>query len=152
MKEIYFLIIKSHKNTHIPKTFKVTGVYNHYLIYKIITSLDQTWLHSLVRGYIFTRYLCLPLPKWVHCFWDGSHWHWRQRKTSYLLCNWNTLWNILMILDRNVDQDKMMCHIQDWHFWLSFGVITLLFEKDLFSVRSGTRIPFGIFWWYLVEM
>ena len=28
-------------------------------------------------------------------------------KTSCLHCNMNTLWNILMILGRNVDQDKM---------------------------------------------
>ena len=28
-------------------------------------------------------------------------------------CNLNTLWNILMILGRNVDQDEMTCHIQD---------------------------------------
>ena len=29
------------------------------------------------------------------------------------LCNLNTLWNIMMILGRNVDQDEMMCRIQD---------------------------------------
>ena len=29
------------------------------------------------------------------------------------LCNLNTLWNILMILGRNVDQDEMTCRIQD---------------------------------------
>ena len=34
-------------------------------------------------------------------------------KTACLLCNLNTLWNILMILGRNVDQDEMTCHIQD---------------------------------------
>ena len=35
-------------------------------------------------------------------------------------CNLNTLWNILMILGRNVDQDEMTCHIQDWQLWLSY--------------------------------
>ena len=54
----------------------------------------------------------------TYCFWDGSCWHWR--KTSCLLCNLNTLWNILMILGRNVDQDEMTCRIQDWQLWLSY--------------------------------
>ena len=47
----------------------------------------------------------------TYCFWDGSRW--RQHKSSCPLCNFNTLWNILMILDRNVDQDEMTCRIQD---------------------------------------
>ena len=29
------------------------------------------------------------------------------------LCKLNTLWNIFLILDRNVEQDKMVCHIQE---------------------------------------
>ena len=29
------------------------------------------------------------------------------------LCNLNTLWNILMILGRNVEQDKATCGIQE---------------------------------------
>ena len=41
-------------------------------------------------------------------------------KTSCPLCNLNTLWNILMILGRNVDQDVMTCCIQDWQLWLSY--------------------------------
>ena len=32
----------------------------------------------------------------------------------YPLCNLNTLHNILMILGRNVEQDKMTCHLQEW--------------------------------------
>ena len=44
-----------------------------------------------------------------YCFWDRS----RRCKTSCPLCNLNTLWNILMILGRNVGQDEMMCGIQD---------------------------------------
>ena len=32
---------------------------------------------------------------------------------SCLLCKSNTLWNIFMILDRNVEQDQMTSHIQD---------------------------------------
>ena len=29
------------------------------------------------------------------------------------LCNSNTVWNIFMILGRNVEQDKMMCLVQE---------------------------------------
>ena len=29
------------------------------------------------------------------------------------LCKSNTLWNILMILGRNEEQDQMTCHIQE---------------------------------------
>ena len=65
----------------------------------------------------------LPLPKGGgHCFLDRSRRRQRRRrrKTSCLLCNLNTLWNIFMILGRNVDQGKMTCHIQDWQLWLSY--------------------------------
>ena len=54
----------------------------------------------------------------TYCFWDGSHW--RRRKTSCPLCNLNTLWNILMMLGRNLNQDEMTCCIQDWQHWLSY--------------------------------
>ena len=30
-----------------------------------------------------------------------------------LLCNMNTLWNILMMLGTNVEQDEMMCCVQE---------------------------------------
>ena len=36
-----------------------------------------------------------------------------------LLCNMNILQNILMILGRNVEQDKMTCCVQEWQLWLS---------------------------------
>ena len=29
------------------------------------------------------------------------------------LCNSNTLWNILMVLGRNVEQDQTMCRVQE---------------------------------------
>ena len=32
---------------------------------------------------------------------------------SCRLCKSNTLWHILMILGRNVEQDLTMCHIQE---------------------------------------
>ena len=56
----------------------------------------------------------------TYCFWDKSCWRRRRRKTSCLLCNLNTLWNILMILGWTVDQDEMTCSIQDWQLWLSY--------------------------------
>ena len=31
-----------------------------------------------------------------------------------------TLWNIFMILGRNVEQDEMACHVQEWQLWLSY--------------------------------
>ena len=36
------------------------------------------------------------------------------------LCNTNTLRNILMTLVRNVEQDEMMCCVQEWQRWLSY--------------------------------
>ena len=37
-----------------------------------------------------------------------------------LLCKSKTLWNIFMILGRNVEQDQITCHIQDWQLCLSY--------------------------------
>ena len=36
------------------------------------------------------------------------------------LCKSKTLWNIFVILDRNVVEDQMMCRIQEWQLWLSY--------------------------------
>ena len=73
----------------------------------------------------------------TYCFSDGSRWRRRRRKTScphcdnsgFLtfsvislfclkqiscpLCNSNTLRNILMVLGRNVEQDEMLCCVQE---------------------------------------
>ena len=35
------------------------------------------------------------------------------------LCNSNTLWNISMVLGRNVEQDQTTCRIQEWQLCLS---------------------------------
>ena len=35
-------------------------------------------------------------------------------------CKSNTLWNILMILGRNVEQDKWTCRLQEWQLWLCY--------------------------------
>ena len=92
---------------------------------------------------------------------------WLGRKTStqtifdsdyaLILCPlWksNTQWNFFMILGRNVEQDERTCNVQEWKLLAS-----LLLEFSALScvwiwirVHSVTRIPFGIFWWYLVEM
>ena len=67
----------------------------------------------------------------TYCFWDGSRQ--RQRKTSCPLCNLNTLWNILMILGRNVDQGERTCCIKDWQLWLSYfwSYHTLFYLKKI---------------------
>ena len=54
----------------------------------------------------------------AYYFWDGSRWRWS--KTSCLLCTLITLWNILMIFGRNVDQEEMTCRIQNRQLWLSY--------------------------------
>ena len=36
------------------------------------------------------------------------------------LCKSKTLWNIFMILGRNVEQDQMTCRVQEWQLCLSF--------------------------------
>ena len=42
------------------------------------------------------------------------------------LCKSKTLWDIFMILDRNVEQDQKTCHVQnDNSAFLTFGVISL---------------------------
>ena len=45
---------------------------------------------------------------------------WQYIWISRLLCNWNTLWNISMVLGRIVAQDQTTCHIQEWQLCLSY--------------------------------
>ena len=91
-------------------------------------------------------------------FWDGSRWcgrqWWHRLKTSCPLCNLNNFWNILMILGRNVDQDEMTCHIQGWQLWLSYfwSYHPLFYLKKISCPLCNSKIPFGIFWWYMAEM
>ena len=91
-------------------------------------------------------FLLLPLSPFVIFDW---------------LCNAlyksKTLQNILMILGRNAEQDEVTCGIQEWQRWLSFfwSYLPLFFcccFFKLISVRSVIGIPFGTFWWYLVEI
>ena len=68
------------------------------------------------------------------------------------LCNFNTLWIILILLSRNVEQNEITCCVQEWQL-LAFLLLDLspllVFEFDFMSAL--TLIPFTIFW-YLVEM
>ena len=54
---------------------------------------------------------------------------------SCLLCKSNTLWNIFIILVRNVEQDKMRC-VQKWQLWLSYFWSFL----PLFCFWNGFRV------------
>ena len=37
-----------------------------------------------------------------------------------LLCKSKTIWNIFMILGRNVEQNQTMCCVQELQLWLSY--------------------------------
>ena len=80
----------------------------------------------------------------TYCLWEGSG----VRSTSCPLCNLNTLWNILMTLCRNVDQDEMMCHIQDWQLWLSYfwSSSPLFYLKDFVSSVIWMPVGFNDTW------
>ena len=92
---------------------------------------------------------------WLSYFW------------SYFLCFvWHRfcvrfvtriLWNILVVLGRNVEQDQTTCRVQKWqlclsYFWPYLPLLYLTVIMHWFRVRSVCQIPFGIFWLYLVEM
>ena len=38
----------------------------------------------------------------------------------FLCLNMNTLWNILMIIGRNIEQEEITCCIQEWELWHDF--------------------------------
>ena len=83
-----------------------------------------------------TRHPLHPLPTpppkggWTYCFWDRSRQH--RHETFCPLCKLNTLRNILMILDRNVEQRDDLSHTR--MTTLSFLLFELLpfvsFEID----------------------
>ena len=73
------------------------------------------------------------------------------------LCNSNTLWNILMVFGRNVEQDEITCCVKEWQLCFSYfpHYLPLLYLRVImhwFRVRYISRTPFRIFWWYLVVM
>ena len=64
-------------------------------------------------------------------------------------CNWNTLWNILMVLVRNVEQDEATSRTRmtTQPFLLLVLSLFVIFDNvyALFHVRSVSRISFRIF-------
>ena len=92
---------------------------------------------------------------WLSYFWS-SHPLFYLKKTSCPLCNSSTLWNISMVLGRNVEQDQTTCLVQEWqlclsYFWRYLPLLYLTVIIHWFHVRSISQRPFGIFLWYLVE-
>ena len=64
------------------------------------------------------------------------------------LCKSKTLWNIFIILGRNVEQDQTMCQVQEWLPSLLLALSPfVIFDTDnpLISFRSLSQRPFGIF-------
>ena len=58
------------------------------------------------------------------------------------LCKSNTLWNILMILGSNEEQDQTTCHIQEWQLWLCLLLELsplLVFEFYFLSLLCNTN-------------
>ena len=58
---------------------------------------------------------------------------------------------------RNVEQDETMCHVREWqlclsYIWHYFPLVYFTLIMHWFRVHSVSRIPFGIFLWYLVEI
>ena len=110
----------------------------------------------LVEMYVRTTCQIQDWKLWLSYFWS-YHPLFYLKKSSCPLCNLNTLWSILMVLGRNVEQDQATCCVQEWHFCLSFfwrylpslylTVIIHCFRVSFVSQRS-----FGIFLWYLLEM
>ena len=68
-----------------------------------------------------------------------------------LLCNTYTLRNILMITGRNVEQDKTVCRLQEWHFWQGWGAgVGICFLFGFFCVFFFSKKPFSsllLFFW-----
>ena len=67
------------------------------------------------------------------------------------LCKSKTLWDIFMILGRDVEQDQTTCHVQnDNSAFLTFGVISLFLFLTMiihwFRVRSVSQNPFEYFY------
>ena len=89
---------------------------------------------------------------------------WRYLPLLYLtvIIHWfrvccNTLWNIFMLLGRNVEQDQRTCLVQEWqlclsYFWHYLPLLYLTVIIHWYCVCSVSQKPFGIFLWYLVEM
>ena len=98
---------------------------------------------------IFWRYLVEQdqttccLQEWQLClsyFWS-YHPLFYLKKISCLLCNSTTLWNISMVLGRNVEQDQTTYQVQEWqlclsYFWRYLPLLYLTVVIHWFRVRS----------------
>ena len=98
------------------------------------------------------------VKEWQLCL--SYFWHYLSLLCLKLIMHWfrvcyvksNTFWNILMLLGSNEKQDQTTCHIQEWHFFYFWSYLPFLCLDLMSCVCSVTCTPFGIFWWYLVEM
>ena len=70
------------------------------------------------------------------------------------LCKSKTLWNISMIVGRNVENRARwrVAYKNNNSGFLTFGAILHCFVWNRFLVCSVTGIPFRIFWWHLVKL
>ena len=78
-----------------------------------VTCRVQEWQLWLSYFWIYLPLFCLKL-------------------ISRLLCNWNTLWNISMVLGRNGEKDQTTCHGQEWLLCLSYfwRYLPFIFDSD----------------------
>ena len=123
-------------------------------------NLNTLWniLMVLCRNVEQDQTMC-RIQEWQLCL--SYFWHYLPllylTVISCPLCKSKTLWNIFMILGRNVEQDQTKCHIQEWqlclsYFWHYLPLLCLTVIIHWFHVRSVSQRLFGIFLWYLVEM
>ena len=78
----------------------------------------------------------------LFCFWNWFH----VRSVT------NTLRNILMVFGRNVEQDEITCHEQEWQLCFSYfccylPLLYLTMILHLFRFSSVSRKPFGKYLW-----
>ena len=73
-----------------------------------------------------------------------------------LLCKSKTLWNIIMILGRNVEHYQTMCRVQEWQWQLHFSyfgryipLLCLTLIIHWFCVGCVSQRTFGIFFMIL---
>ena len=72
-------------------------------------------VHWIAFGIIWWHFDGTRMTLWLFLFWRYLPFL-CLNFISCLLCNTNTIQNILMILGRNVEQDKMTCCILEWLF------------------------------------
>ena len=122
--------------------------------------LNTLWNILMILGrYVEQDQTSGHVQEWQFClsYFKSYHPLFYVKKISCPLCNSNTLWNISMVLGRNVEQDQTICLVQEWQFCLSYlwCYLPLLYLTVIIHwlpVRSVSQRPYGIFLWYLVEI